>query len=181
MEREMEAAFVDDEAFVLMAPTCKQLDEAVDKCLSIITSTFTKYGLSINWRPGKTEALLRYRDKNSAKALDRRRLQCGKVAIRLPPQCGEQLLSVGDCYMHLGGMVCVSGNNRSSSALATYTPIAARVFGNRYILEYVKMSFVNSLIYSRLLFNCQVWEAIPNTISKLGGVQSRAFDVVAMK
>ena len=175
----VEAAFVDDEAFVLMAPTCKKLDDAIDIVTEIVTSTFHKYGLTINWKPGKTEAMLRYRHKNSAKALDRRRLPSGKISIKLPPSCGDIRLNVVDKYKHLGGMITVTGNmtpemeHRACSALQAFTPLAMRIFGSLHVPTCLKMSFVQSLIYSRLLFNAHVWEVTPKMIAKLNTVQSR--------
>ena len=175
----VEAAFVDDEAFVLMAPTCKKMDDIIDTVTEIITSTFYKYGLTINWKPGKTEAMLRYRHKHSAKALDHRRLPSGKIAIKLPPSCGDNLLNVVDKYKHLGGMVTVTGNmtpeteHRACSALQAFTPLAMRIFGSLYVPTCLKMSFVQTLVYSRLLFNAHVWEVTPKVIAKLNTVQSR--------
>jgi hypothetical protein len=175
----VEAAFVDDEAFVLMAPTCKKLDDAIEIVTNIVTSTFRKYGLTINWKPGKTEAMLRYRHKNSSKALDNRRVPSGKISIKLPPSCGDNQLNVVDKYKHLGGMITVTGNmtpemeHRASSALQAFTPLATRIFGSVHVPTHLKMSFVQSLIYCRLFFNAHVWETTPKMIAKLGTVQSR--------
>ena len=62
--RKEEATFVDDEAFLIRPPMCAKLDSAIDTVTEIVTSTFKRYGLIINWKPGKTEAMMRYRHKN---------------------------------------------------------------------------------------------------------------------
>ena len=55
------ATFVDGECTVLLANSPKVLDKAIDVLLSVLAPTFGNMHLTINWKPGKTEALPRTR------------------------------------------------------------------------------------------------------------------------
>ena len=57
----VDAAFVDDECLVLLASSPRALDLAIEVLLRTLVVTFRKLHLAINWKPGKTEALLCYR------------------------------------------------------------------------------------------------------------------------
>ena len=159
----IEVTFVDDEALVVMARTIAQLDNAIAATLEAVVRVFVKYNLIITWQPGKSEAMLRYRHKNSAKALDARRDGAGKVCITLPEACGGKKMCVVQCYKHLGGYVALDGGmayamqHRSKSALTAYTPISARVFGSAFISHWCKTAYLALLIMTRLVCNSQVW------------------------
>ena len=175
----IEATFVDDEALIVMAPTVIQLDKAIEVTIGIVVRIFARYNLIINWEPGKSEAMLRYRHKNSAKALDARRDSTGKVSIALPEACGDKRMCVVQCYKHLGGYVEPNGGmahemqHRSKSALNAYTPLSARVFGSRFLNHWCKMSFLESLIMTRLVFNSHIWCTDDKMIKKLNVVHTR--------
>ena len=66
----IDVTYVDDEAALITAKSPRALNRAIHIMLEIYAATFNKYGLSINWRPGKIEGVLVYRGKHSAECLD---------------------------------------------------------------------------------------------------------------
>eukprot|EP00972_Heterocapsa_arctica_P107430 15824670-Heterocapsa_arctica.AAC.1 len=62
-------------------------------------------------------------------------------------------------YKHLGSMTCADNSSmayaraRAQSALTAYAPLAFRLFGCERLSISFRMSFVRSLILSRLTFN----------------------------
>ena len=72
--------FVDDTTYFIDRHIPKELDAKVDLALDIIIKTMRKYGAKVNWNPGKTEAMLWYSGKNSAKAARLAGLRVGALA-----------------------------------------------------------------------------------------------------
>ena len=133
--------------------------------------------MQINWRHGKSEALLRYRGKHATSCLNARR---HGDCIRIPV-CPEddQYLSVVTEYKHLGGVIASDAlilpevRQRTSSAMAAYGPIAMKVFGPTAIQEHLKLHFVRALILSRLLYNIHTLVMTPAGLTKLSAVYIR--------
>ena len=69
----VDATFVDDECFVLLASTGAALDTAIDVLLSNLFHIFSNLHLAINTKPGKTEALLKYRGAGACALREARR------------------------------------------------------------------------------------------------------------
>ena len=90
--------------------------------------------LQINWNPGKTEALLRYRGKGATPAREQWRAPDGKLRIPLPSARG-QFLHIVEAYKHLGTFCSACAEtyrntqHRVQSAMAAYAPISQKVFG----------------------------------------------------
>ena len=106
------------------------------------------------------------------------------ISVKLPSACGDNRLTVVDRYKHLGGIITSTGNmtpemeHRSGLALQAFTPLATQIFGSVHVPRHFEMSFVYSLIYSRLLFNAHVWKINPKMISKLNTVRTRVLRTV---
>ena len=69
----LDAAFVDDESLTIVAQSGSTLDKAIDIMLAHVWTVFEDAHLDINTAPGKTEALLKYRGKQSSALRERRR------------------------------------------------------------------------------------------------------------
>ena len=156
----VDATFVDDECLVIMAPTPHQLDIAIDMLLSAVVRIFKGLSLDINWKPGKSECMLRYRGKRASSKYDQRRID-GKLWVQVK-DINNCYLSVVQCYKHLGGMITIEGNDvpdanhKYGSAMNAYVPLAVKVFGDPSITDFLKLHFVQSLILSRLFFNAHI-------------------------
>ena len=66
----IEATFVDDSSIALVSSSPRALLTAVTVLLDVITATFARFALRINFSKGKTESLLKLRGKNSSACLD---------------------------------------------------------------------------------------------------------------
>merc|ERR1712050_615344 len=58
-----DVTFVDDEAIAVMAAVPKTLRTKLVLAIQLLVDTFEEYGMTINWAPGKTEALVCFRGK----------------------------------------------------------------------------------------------------------------------
>jgi len=160
----VEATYVDDEALYLSASSPKALDRAIDILLTELIGIFAAHGFQINWNPGKSEAILKYRGhgaKNAAEA----RLHEGRPRIKLPISANRRFLNVVDVYKHVGsiascdGSVVPDASLRSSSALAAYVPLVNTLFASASVPTTLKLRFADSLVFSRLFYNVHTWVA----------------------
>ena len=62
----IDAAFVDDEAIVLIVSSPRVLQRAIQVLSNVLPDTFRRFRLDINWAPGKTEGLLALRGKHAS-------------------------------------------------------------------------------------------------------------------
>ena len=130
----VDVTFVDDEAIILIASSPAALDLAMWTMLDILLVTFRLAHLELNWSPGKSECILKYRGKRAVQAREQWRRADGTLAI---PVRGDILLRIVQDYKHLGSFVSAIGNgasprnisHRTSSAMAAYAPLSAKVFG----------------------------------------------------
>eukprot|EP00959_Pyramimonas_sp_CCMP1952_P050037 1045907-Pyramimonas_sp.AAC.1 len=63
MQTSTDAAFIDDECMVTMAPSPARLRKGIDTMLRAFATVFSNFGLHINWKPGKTEGIVRFRGR----------------------------------------------------------------------------------------------------------------------
>eukprot|EP00973_Karenia_brevis_P002825 383944-Karenia_brevis.AAC.1 len=157
----VDATFVDDECIVLLACRADLLDKAIDALLVILFRVFSLMHLEINLLPGKTECLLTYRGHGAVKHREQWRCADGKLRITSPSLPGKAIDVVG-VYKHLGTMCGPAGDtfkntlHRSQAAMSAYSPISAKVFGNALIEIRHRLSFVSTLIVTKLLFAVHV-------------------------
>ena len=158
----IDAAFVDEECVMIAAASPCLLDKAIETMLSILTRIYRLLRLEVNWKPGKTECFLRYRGKGATKRLEKRRVgPDNSLAIKVPGY-DSTCITVVNKYKHLGGIIMDDGSSycdaqaKAQSAMSAYVPLAAKIFGSPRICEPLKMSFLWSLVLSRLLFNAHV-------------------------
>jgi hypothetical protein len=158
MSRDLEAVevtFVDDEAVVAVSSSPRALDRCIQTIVSACFTSFRMFGLSTHWNNGKPEAMLMYRGKGAAACYQSRLSEDGPY---FPVPSGKRLYFVNS-YKHLGGIVTIDDNPtqecvaRASSAMSAYVPIVGNVFGNSHVSLAHKISFLVSLVLSRLLCN----------------------------
>ena len=155
----VDVAFVDDLCVILFASSPKKMWEATNALLQVVTELFKSFRLLINWNKGKTEAFMKFRGKHAAAYYDKLKTESG-YGILVPGT--EQLLHVVSTYKHLGSVTDADGcsflyaRQRASSAMASFCPLASRIFGNKLLDEWLRKSFCESLILSKLLFNAHL-------------------------
>ena len=94
-----DADYMDDTVFPLIAPA-SELVRKVSEAIAIITNTFARYGFSVNFVAGKTEAV-GFFDGDGAIRMQRALAgQNNKFACET--KAGPKELRVVTCYKHLG-------------------------------------------------------------------------------
>ena len=141
-----DVTFVDDEAFAVIASVPSSLMQKFQRAIILLTETFERYGMSINWKPGKTEAMIVLRGKNArAEKLKlvqhngMRKLVFDKKIRRMKRRRTAERIEVNvvDQYKHLGCIIDSSGNlvpearNRARSAMNSFAPLAKYLLGSK--------------------------------------------------
>ena len=80
-----DVTFVDDEALFLERQSPDQLVEDTGRVLAAVSSTFRRYGLKLNWRPGKSEILVSLRGTGATKVREDKHRQADGVSRCGPP------------------------------------------------------------------------------------------------
>ena len=91
-EHTVDATFVDDEAIILIAKSPKLILSVLSRVLEVLVTTSAKLRMLINWSPGKTEAFLALRGKNSTQV--RETLCCSDGRLRFPVKSTDAQLSI---------------------------------------------------------------------------------------
>ena len=90
-------------------------------------------GFRINWAQGKTEAFVSLRGKRSH--IQKQNIIDAGNVIAIDPACGSSSVRVVATYKHLGSMLDSEGGHapdvevRSQRAMASYAPLAKKVYG----------------------------------------------------
>ena len=174
----IDAAFVDDAVLMIMALTADALDRAIDALLTPLCRIYRLLHMTINWKAGKTEALLVYRGPGAAGRLHARRPAPGEPPSIPVPGCDLRLLVV-HAYKHLGGEIRADGcvidvaQGHRRAALGAYCPLATKVVGAAGIDLQLKLSLLHSLVMSRLTFNLHVLVPTVRFLSVLNDVYMR--------
>ena len=122
--------------------------------------------MDINWKPGKTEAIIVYRGIGATSAKQGLAERCSVRCFHVPGACSNDpdvFVNVVSSYKHLGSIIdetasyVPEANNRSSKAMNSFAPLAVRVLGSLSISRNRRIRLSWSLVMSRLLFNVHVW------------------------
>jgi hypothetical protein len=173
----LDVTFVDDEMIALVASSPETLDRTIDTVLEVLLCTFGDMHLELNWKAGKSEAIVVYRGHGAVAARAKLEQPDGKLAIPLPG--GRGRLLVVSHYQHLGTIICGTGESylniarRVSSTMATFIPLAWKLFGNQHLGVRYKVAFAYSLLYSKLFFNVHIGVYKPREVRKLHTMQMR--------
>ena len=150
-----QVAFVDDRVIMASARSPSQLDQAITHINRELFAMASKLKFEINLKPGKTEALLRYRGKGATRRMRAWLRGDGSLAVPVPEAGGDRAIRIVQSYKHLGGIIRDDGSPlpecraRSQSGMAAYSPIAQKVFGASQISQSLRCQFLRSLVCSR--------------------------------
>ena len=166
-----DVTFVDDEAIVITAAVPRTLVSKFDRAVELLVEAFDHYGMSINWKPGKTEAIVVLRGKR-AKLENRKLWQGGGVRafhvkanlkrLHLKSASWDIKVIVVSQYKHLGGIIDApnsfvpEAHQRAKSAMHAFAPLAKRVLGSAKIGRRRRTALAQSLVISRLTFGVHV-------------------------
>ncbi len=133
--------------------------------LGIIQDTFARFGLPINFAPGKSEVVLGLHGKGSK--LVRAEVYLERVGrLRVPLAGGDVRVVITDAYKHLGSMIssdtrmAAEVSHRIKSLWAAVRPIARNFFRSDRFDPEVKALTLQPLLLSRLLFNAATWNPL---------------------
>ena len=181
-----EVAFVDDVAAMLSACSAAALMSILPTFISELCLVLRSLGFMVNWGEGKTEAFVSLRGRKSIE-ISRELVGAGNV-VPINPLCGADSVRLVSQYKHLGSMVDSSMSHnpdveyRVQRAMASYVPIAFKVFGARQISRPVRLRLFFALIISRLVYNVHVWANIPlRHYRRLNSVYMRGLRMIAGK
>ena len=144
-------AFMDDIHAFSSHGSAEQAVRALAKTAEMYSQVLESYGLLVNWKPGKTEALLALRGKSlgcSRPSQARRRSDV--LAARRHPGHGLRIVTH---YKHLGVISAKSSSmhpeatRRANAGTAVYMPLARTVIGNQGIERSTRQALARSLVF----------------------------------
>ena len=177
----VDAAFIDDECIAIMSPSNADMANVIEGVVGDVASIFALFGLEINWKPGKTEAMLHARGIGSNALLARFCHDDGRY-VHVPAADGSpgtHRLHIVRRYKHLGGYVQSEGGLlsearwRAQQAMAAYAPMAYRVFGCPAVCLWLRYLLLQSMILSRLLYMVHTLVPTPKFVQVIQSVYMR--------
>ena len=155
-------AWVDDLAIPVPVLEAAQLDSTISELLEAVRQICQDFGLRLNFKAGKTEAILQYRGAN-AQQLRRDRFVQEFCQIRINHETSVRCVST---YEHLGttfaqGLsITHEVNHRLGKATAAFRSLR-KLFTNRHIPCKVRLTLLDSLILPVLLYGAGSWPLLP--------------------
>ena len=160
----IDVTFGDNEAIILTASVPVTLRKRLDFAIQTLSGVFAKYMMTVNWKPGKSEAMLVFRCKNArSEKLAKCREDGNKSYVLHRP--GEQSIAINvvSQYAHLGSIVADSGKlvpdavRRASKAMNSFVPLSGTVFSSKGVKLKRKAALGFPLVVSVLTYNVHVW------------------------
>ena len=176
--------FVDDVAALLAATTASLLLRMFPILIEELCHVLVALGFRINWAQGKTEAFVSLRGKRSH--IQKQNIIDAGNVIAIDPACGSSSVRVVATYKHLGSMLDSEGGHapdvevRTQRAMASYAPLAKKVYGAVEISRTVRLRLFFALVVSRLVYNVQTWGEISRDhYKRLNAVYMRGLRMIA--
>ena len=168
----LDVTFVDDEAVIVTASVPITLSNHFRRAVQLLVETFERYGMVVNFKPGKTEVIAVFRGTGAVAQRaaivhddSSRTLRVRRVDARTGREDLDIIVNVVDQYKHLGSIIDSSNNlvpearRRASAAMNSFGPMSMRVFGQKSIHIKRRINLGWSLVISRLTFNVHIWSA----------------------
>ena len=153
-------SFVDDLVAQSPCPDYKEVPRKLTALMTIIYTTLTKYGMQLNFKIGKTAAMVTIAGKG-ARALQEQVWEWHQRGLHIP-QANEQLHVVYQ-YKHLGGQIRHDGNimpeikTRVYATTTALQPLRRVVFKQRALPTTQKIQYAEAYALSRLTYNAATW------------------------
>ena len=169
-----DVTFVDDEAAFVNADTPQQLIENAITTVAAYKHHLAKYGLWLNFKPGKTEAVIFWTGQGCRTIRNSLKSDDGHV-ITIDT---DTKLRIVQNYKHTGTIVTATGSMlpeakaRAASAMNAYRPLAGPFFGSSAIPSKDKWTAMGALVMSRLLLSAHTWvKPSPSAVEQLDRCQ----------
>ncbi|CAK0801015.1 unnamed protein product [Prorocentrum cordatum] len=156
-----EVTYVDDEAVLIVGEDNASLNRNVALVAEAAHTTMEKHGMQLNWKPGKSEALIMWRGKGAraAKAEAMIGERPALTVLGIPSiEC-----SVVSEYKHLGSMQSGVASSaldiraRLRKASAVYHSLVRKVFAAQHMSVQLRLRLFQSLVLSVLFYNSELW------------------------
>ena len=181
VEEILDVYFVDDGCYMISHKQAAELVKRMRVLVATIVSIFSRLQLSVNMAKGKTEVfLLALWGKNAT--AEREKLR-GADGLWLDIDDDERQVHckvhVVSEYKHLGTWVSLRlkcmrhAKHKEDQVMASYSPLAVKVFGNRRIKTWLKMALMRALVLSRSCFNLHISAPRPWLLKRLNRVHMR--------
>ena len=129
------------------------------ECAGDCDLSFSNLGLQLNWKIGKSEAVVRLTGRHCCRGLETLRQPDENLAFTLPERCGGKVLHIVACYKHQGTFVrrgCHAKDARTTSMSAYVKLIPSALSFPCYTVA-MKLHCVRLFVMSRALFNAHLW------------------------
>ena len=172
--------FVDDDTVLLCADSPSQLIYKICEATRIYVDTARKFGLTLNFDKGKTEALVSWGHKGRSQVLDHEAVihQNGALSLKILGQV--QPLRLVSEYKHVGTWVSSAASpqrdisHKVAGATTGYLQAVSTVFSKKQYTRELRIRAMQALVESRLLSNAGGWADVTLLqMAKLESVRSR--------
>ena len=171
---------MDDGCYMIANKHAAELVKQMRRLVATIVWIFSSFQLSVNMAKGKTEVMLALRGKKAT--AEREKLR-GPDGLWLDIDDDERQVHckvhIVSEYKHLGTWVSLrltcarDAKHKEDQAMASYSPLAVKVFGNKRIRIWLKMALMRSLVLSRACFNLHISVPGPWILKRLNRVHMR--------
>ena len=163
--------WMDDLAIGICATSCSALEAKVALAGSLLLDLCETHGMTPNLKPGKTEAILVFRGRQSRQY--KTKYYKPGVPAQLPVICEERVrhIHVTGAYLHLGNMLHHSGRSamelrrRVAIAQQAFTQHRRLLYHNRALSWTRRRELFDTLILTKLLYGSETW-VIPDWRTK---------------
>ena len=172
--------FVDDDTVLLCADSPEQLIDKICEATRIYVDTARKFGLTLNFDKGKTEALVSWGRRGRSLVLAHEAIiqQNGALSLNIPGQV--QPLRLVSEYKHVGTWVSSAASlqrdisHKIAGATTGYLQAVSTVFSKKQYTRELRIRAMQALVESRLLSNAGGWADVTlSQMAKLESVRSR--------
>eukprot|EP00929_Paragymnodinium_shiwhaense_P072595 TRINITY_DN36845_c1_g1_i1.p1 TRINITY_DN36845_c1_g1~~TRINITY_DN36845_c1_g1_i1.p1 ORF type:complete len:578 (+),score=78.72 TRINITY_DN36845_c1_g1_i1:70-1734(+) len=156
--------YIDDLALPVAAKDASKMVEQLASTASILAHVFQTNGLDLNWKPGKTEAVLSIRGAK-AQQVKAHLAQQEVPSIPVEGPSGVVQLRVVNQYCHLGTMYNRGRTHgpevrRRRNAAKPMLVALGPLLRSSYLSVVKKQDLVSSAYLCSLLYNSEVWDAL---------------------
>ena len=155
--------FVDDDTVLLCADSPSQLINQICEATRIYVDTARKFGLTLNFDKGKTEALVSWGRKGRSLVLEHEAVlhQNGALSLKILGQV--QPLRIVSEYKHVGTWVSSAASpqrdiaHKVTGSTTEYLQAVSTVFSKKQYTRELRIRAMHALVESRLLSNAGGW------------------------
>ena len=155
--------WLDDVAVLLESPDAWQLQTVVPKAAAVAYECLQIIGVSLNFQPGKTEAIVHFAGRAARLAKHNLLVEKGScIQVRLVE--GDVWLRCVHSYVHLGTTASFDGHHaadvkrRRKLTEAAFVPLYKRLLFNPGLSQLEKQRLIQSLVLNKFCHGSGLWQ-----------------------